>query len=242
VSGLVKDVLDPHHWRPKLGEEFPCHYGEKYLDWYADRIRKSAVKSIWPRDVLPPRGCRVMDVGCGDGRFGEWLRREFGVHVSGIDPFNWPGAVARLNSFEVRSIVGPRKGFAEGRYDLAICVTSLPFMTDWAKALHNLYQIADRLLVVENLQTPTPSWQTGLPEKRPISYPDLVLEAKRVGWAIEAERCINLIDRRWLDAVGAIPILRPVVAVATFVVDWVVGRCLHPVDGRYSAVLFRKVA
>jgi SAM-dependent methyltransferase len=221
-------VRDSTHWEPKLGQSSPCHYGDDWLDRYADTVRKAGVARIWPDDAE-----LVLDVGCGDGQFAAWLKQEFNVAVAGVDAYHWPGAEDRLDALYVEDAETFAGHIQPQAFDLAVCVTSLPFMQDWHRCIAGLVRACKRVLVVDNLQHPPPEWQLGLPEKQPISYWDLVQTFDAHCWSVEAATAINVLDRRlffhlpgWLAYALTVPI------------DLMLAPSTRPPRARYSAVLF----
>ena len=221
-------VRDSTHWEPKLGQPSPCHYGDSWLDRYADTVRKAGVARIWPDGVE-----LVLDVGCGDGQFAAWMKSKFKVVVAGVDAYHWPGAEARVDALYVEDAETFAHQVEPQGFDLAVCVTSLPFMQDWRRCVAGLTRAAMRVLVVDNLQHPPPEWQLELPEKRPISYWDLVQTFDAHRWSVEAATAINVLDRRlfftlpsWLAYALTTPI------------DLMLAPGYRPPRARYSAVLF----
>lgn len=180
---------------------------------------------------------RVVDVGCGDCSLDVWIEKQFDVEVWGVDAFEWPGA-RRLNRFthadaEELSQVRPLCAWEP---QLAIAVTSLPFMADWRNVVAQMCGLARRVLVLDNLQTPTPPWQKGLPEKEPIELPELIEEFGSWGFVAARCVCVNVLDRRlflrlpyWL-AFGV-----------TLPVDLLLARVAPKRWWRYAAVLFEAV-
>lgn len=229
-------VRDLGHWASRVGQAAPCHYGDRWLDLYADWIRKSAVRRIFPAGVRS-----VLDVGCGDGRFGAWIESQFRCQVTGVDCFDWPGARERVE-FVLGDAERLRDRFQPLSFDLATCVTVLQCTQDWRAAVQEVTAVARSVLVVENLQTPTPPWQRGLPEKGPIEFPPLVAEFRSQGFFLSTAVCVNLVDRRGFPPMLPVPRwCAPACCVGTFVVDWVLSRCVQPERGRYAAVLFERL-
>lgn len=228
-------VRDPSHWTEKLQQPAPCHYGDPWLDRYSDWIRKAAVKRVFPPGVR-----RVLDVGCGDGRFGAWVAHQFGCEVVGVDPFDWPGVRDRVRFLQDDGETLVR-AWKLGPFDLALFVTSLPFMANWERAVTAVRGKAKQVLVVENLQTPAPVWQQGLPEKEPIEYDELVRVFAARHFFVASSVCVNVVDRRGFSPLLPVPEwCGPACAVGTFAVDWVLSRWVRPDRGRYAAVLFRR--
>lgn len=222
-------VRDPNHWNSKIGEAAPCHYGDRYLDLYATLVRRAAVRRLHLRP-----GLRILDVGCGDGQFGAWVKQEFSCAVVGVDAIDWYGARHRLDQFLIAD--AERLHISVGRFDLAMFVTSLPFMANWRRALTKVCASVQEVLVIENLQTPTPPWQKELPEKEPIDYPTLVQAFAARGFFVSRAVCVNVVDRRWFRP--WVP--GPIACWLTLAADLALSRLVSPPRGRYAAVLFRK--
>jgi len=101
------------------------------LGWVRSR-EQTAVEEL--ARITP--GTTALDAGCGDGATLEWLR-ERGAHAVGID-LTWPMAricAAREFSVAVQDIeeIGLRPVF-----DWVLCIGSLEFVPDPARALKNL--------------------------------------------------------------------------------------------------------
>lgn len=224
-------VRDTGHWEGKMGDAAPCHYGDWYLDTYADIVRKAAT-----RRIFPGRRLSVLDVGCGDGKFGEWVKEKFACRVDGVDAFDWPGAAGRLDKFSV--LDAEEIVLAPNDYDLAICVTSLPFMRDWRMTVKNLCRSIPKVLVIENLQTPTPPWNKGMVEKDQMDYPTLVWTFENQGFFVADATCINVLDRRLFFT--RMP--TPLAFAASLLIDLIASYVVRPWAGRYAAVLFERKA
>jgi SAM-dependent methyltransferase len=241
---LPMPLLDNRFWFRRRASLHPCHYQDRWLDTYADLVRKLALLRIFPRwdadstVALSTDGKRrVLDVGCGDARLSAWIARSFGCRVWGVDAIDWPGASDRLAGlFTVLDAekMSEDRGLRMFQPHVAVAVTSLPFMRDWRLAVGEMCRLAERVLVLDNLQTPAPAWQRGLGYKEPIEMPALVHEFARHDFRLERWAGVNLLDRalfRRLPAPLAFLITLPLDAALAFVVP--ARRC------RYAAVLFR---
>jgi SAM-dependent methyltransferase len=69
--------------------------------WVIDRIRGSL-----------PKGCLVLDIGCGTGRFLDALRRR-GYRTAGIEPVEGMAAALRARGYDVRTQQLPRLSWDE---------------------------------------------------------------------------------------------------------------------------------
>lgn len=217
------------HWTERLGWSRPCHYNDGWLDTYADLVRKAALNRVFPGNVR-----RLVDIGCGDGSLDLWLEQEFDVQVWGVDVFPWPGA-QRLERFTVLDAEELLSAEELGAFEpqMTMAVTSLPFMEDWRGVVEQMCGLAPRALVLENLQTPAPPWQKGLPEKEPIELPELIEEFSLWGFTPARCVCVNVLDRRlflrlphWLAFAVTLP------------VDLLLARAAPRRWWRYTAVLF----
>ncbi len=229
-------VRDTRHWTERLDWRNPCHYGDRWLDAYADRVRKAAIRRVWPKGVTT-----VLDAGCGDGRLGAWMQRAFNCVVWGVDAYEWPGAEDRLHRFNVWDMeeLPDLQGLAHWP-DLAVAVTSLPFTRDWRRAVRALCRVAPRVMVVDNLQTPAPPWQKGLPEKEPIELPALEGVFRANGFKVERAVAVNVLDRRLFLRCPKWAYVVPFAV--TLAADLALARVTAPHRARYAAVLFRRVA
>ena len=243
-------VKDPEHWVPKLikaeanRKYNPCHYHSFWEDRYADISRKRAVKKVLSPKVIrrSMTNFRVLDVGCGNGLWGAWFQKEYDAKVYGIDAYHWPGVGRRLNAFRC---CDAQNMFAvldtwDSWFDMAMCVTSLPFMEDWEKVVRLLsLGITKVVLVVDNFQQPTPPWQRNCPEKTHIEYDILIRVFEANGFIVSAERTVSAMDRALFIRSGVL--LKPPAFLATLLVDFVTASLIKPKNARYSAILFRKV-
>jgi len=237
------------------GHGSPCHYREYWQDRYARTMRERAVCQMFPtieraaRAAPNPNGnrsaertLRVLDVGCGDGRFGEWVAERFGVVVSGVDAFAWKGAYKRLWRFAVCDAeVVSQTALKWGFFDLALLITVLPFVQDYRKVFEELTWVTPYVLVVENMQDPAPSWQRGLDYKQHIPLSECIAGAGALGWEPRVVKGVNVFDRALF--VHSPKFLYPLTYAATRGGDalavWLYARGrLAERHVRYHAVLF----
>lgn len=106
------------------------HWYETPLGAFADRVEREAVFGL----LKPVVGERILDVGCGTGRYALELASR-GVNAVGVDPSAGMLAVAAArqspqgNSGYARA-AGERLPFVSGAFDGVIIVTTLEFALD----------------------------------------------------------------------------------------------------------------
>jgi 2-polyprenyl-6-hydroxyphenyl methylase/3-demethylubiquinone-9 3-methyltransferase len=87
------------------------------------------------RLAVDPRGCRVLDIGCGGGFLTEEFAR-LGCRVVGIDPSAESLEVARAHAAQGGQAIDYRQGFAEqlpfddGEFDIVCCCDVLEHVRD----------------------------------------------------------------------------------------------------------------
>ena len=155
---------DDHFWLRRQKLEDPCHYLDKWTDWYAQVVRRRGVKRVWPHQA---QVSKTLDVGCGDGKVSEWMLNTFRTAVVGCDAYEYAGVRQRVNAFYRIDGENLQDMFSGQLFDLVTCHTSLCCMADWQATVRQIAQLTNRVLVVENVQTPTPEWQKRWTQKTP---------------------------------------------------------------------------
>jgi SAM-dependent methyltransferase len=101
-------------------------------------------------DLLGPRsGESVLDIGCGTG----WFTSAFAAHglaVTGLDPDLSALGSARGRAPNIPVVGGAAEAlpFADGAFDHTLAVTSLCFVVNPAQALHELWRVSRRAVVL----------------------------------------------------------------------------------------------
>ena len=226
--------LDPFFWDVRRGSPSPCHYEERWQDWYATVMRRWGIRRILHGEKVQ----FVLDVGTGDGQMAEWLQKRFGYVVMGIDATDFH-ATGKMWMFKRLDIETLDRKELPARPDLATAITVLPFTADWKEAVRRMCNSATLVLVVDDLQSPAPPWQQGLSYKRPLTFEDVLAEFKLNGLYLKKHLGVNWLDRRLFFK--SPKWLYPLVAVLTVLVDQVVIRVLRPGRCRYQAVLFSRI-
>jgi 2-polyprenyl-3-methyl-5-hydroxy-6-metoxy-1,4-benzoquinol methylase len=85
----------------------------------------------------------VLDVGCGAGANGPWLRQHGAQHIEGVEP-DGPSADLAAGQFDVvyRSTIEDAITHLDGPYDLVICADVLEHLVDPRATLANLREAA----------------------------------------------------------------------------------------------------
>jgi len=232
-------LVNETFWRERMGTTSPCWSGERWLDWEHGFVMRWAIRRVWPPHPLK---MRVLDVGCGDGRWSAWMKQEFGADVKGTDALEYPGVRQRVtfsqcDAEQLTLTFGPG---GRWRPELAVCLNSLTCVADWKKAVAQVCKVAPRVIAFDNFQTPTPPWLKGLPHRRPIELPELVKEFGRHGFVVKEIATADWFHRKLFLAT---PVwLHPLVAVVTLVLDLGASWILPPEKGRHVAVQFVKRA
>jgi len=225
-------VINPKYWEERFAQG--TWSGEKWLDWEHGVISRHAFRRIFPRDVK-----WVLDVGCGDGKWTRWMRKEFGVQTLGTDALDWPevrGNTAYVHwdaeSLEESSSIRGMKP------DLVVLMNSLTCMVEWRKAVKSACKVSDRVLVFDNFMTPTPQFLKGLPHRRPIELPQVLCEFIAQFFTLEKMVPADIFHRRLLLKTPRWS--HPGVAAITCGLDLIASHVIRVADARHSALLFRK--
>lgn len=241
----MSPLLSETYWKRRFGWDSPCWSGEKWVDWEHAVVLRSAFRRIWPN-----RAGRVLDVGCGDGRWSEWLAKTFGVEVWGTDALEFPGVHARIASTTTRFPMGGFTRFEhvdaqeltknarlqKYRPDVVVFMNSLAYVSDWKQAVAEACHLAPVVIAFDNFQTPVPPWLRNLEHRRSIDQHQLrgafVSHDMRVDKVVSADwfhRKLFLKTPRWMH---------PGVAVVSAGLDLVAARVLPPLAARHVAFRF----
>lgn len=224
--------LSEMYWRLRWLRMDGLHYGNRWEDRYADVMRKHAIGRVWPKDVR-----YVLDAGCGDGRFGLWLGKKHKVTVMGADVQPW-GAERRLPLFQLGDMEMLHKLKWPVKPDLVLMVTSLPFVRDWVKAFDNACRAAPRILLIDNLQDPVPSWQRGANYKHHLTFAQVAKEAEAMSFRVAKHVGATFLDRRLFVHIPKK--MYPLAMMASLTMDPLLVRFMPASRWRYQAVLFER--
>lgn len=115
--------------------------------YYPSSYYGGAFNYMWPvLDYICAR-CfeRVIDIGCGDGFFGSYLKEKTGCFIVGLDANKEGLERARSRGYDetifVEDISGKRLPFTDSNYDLALLKDVLEHLLDPMKALSECSRI-----------------------------------------------------------------------------------------------------
>ena len=91
------------------------------------------------------RECKLVDVGCGDGRFAKFLQSHFSCQVLGIDTINYLSTAIPFQAYDGGIIPLEDKSF-----DVAICLAVIHHTNDPELILKELHRIAKKVILIED--------------------------------------------------------------------------------------------
>ena len=115
------DELDQHHW------------------WFTARRR--ILSSVIARVARPPKGARILELGCGTGHNLAMLSRFGQVEASELDPIARELASERLGRPVIEAALPDLSMFPQGAYDLVALLDVLEHVPDDKNSLRAIYQL-----------------------------------------------------------------------------------------------------
>lgn len=172
--------------------------------WYRHPVLDGCMERLWHdavRRLAPPflRGDRVLDVGCGDGRFSVWLAQEYQVQVLGCDLFEYRARrhpqVRYQWDVDAEHLEAVRETEAVGYFDFVIVSGVLECVDNWQAALAQALSVARNVLLVEDLPVRANAFQQGLPHKHALTHGEVVAAIEQLGWRVVREVSMTVLDR-----------------------------------------------
>ncbi|KZO57900.1 MULTISPECIES: class I SAM-dependent DNA methyltransferase [Dietzia] len=177
-------------WK-KIVEADPEHsrrYARRWDDMIAEGVDIDGEARL--ADAMAPRGARVLDVGCGQGRMGVYLHAR-GHRVTGvdIDPYLVDRAREQCPdaTWEVADLAVD--GWAAGPFDLAVSAGNVLAFVDPADRGAVLSNLADRL-------APASESTDGQPGRLVVGF-GLDRGWTREEFDLDAERAGLRVEQRW---------------------------------------------
>ena len=120
----------------------------KYDLWYESKLGKQVLESelsvieqiILSMYGVPKKGCKVIDVGCGTGRFGSYFKK-YGCDVFCVDIDEDMLKIAKRRGLKVVSADAQTLPFPDSYFDLAISVTLLEFVPDYVSVIKEMVRV-----------------------------------------------------------------------------------------------------
>ncbi len=135
--------MDSDSLRARLKEQWV----ESAADWIReDQFVRTGMLDAWMLDALGDlRGRRVIDIGCGEGRFSRILS-DLGADVTGVDLTDDFIEKARelASTHHERYIVGDAEdlaGVQSGIFELAVSYIVLVDLFDWRRSIQAAYRV-----------------------------------------------------------------------------------------------------
>ena len=140
---------------PPATNPFFGKVAREYDVWYTTpwgAFADARQRALFLRMAHPNPGERALDVGCGTGRYIEWLC-QLGLDVFGLDisPDMLDVASRRLREADLPARLvladATRIPFRDATFDLAYAVTTLEFIPDPAGAIREMARVARRIFI-----------------------------------------------------------------------------------------------
>ncbi|MGQ4832704.1 MAG: class I SAM-dependent methyltransferase [Candidatus Asgardarchaeia archaeon] len=121
----------------------------KYDMWYETKLGKQVLQSelsaieqiIVLTRTVPRKYCKVIDVGCGTGRFGAYFKK-FNCDVYCLDTDSNMLKIAEKRGLKTINADARKIPFSNNFFDIVISITALEFMSDYRIALKEMIRVA----------------------------------------------------------------------------------------------------
>lgn len=133
-------------WRSRAIQEFQRKEIMGLAKATPEQAAKASLRAHYMRigECLPPgEAGRVLEVGCGPGRYVALLAA-MGYDVVGVDPYSFPlwGEIAQARPVELKDgIMAEDLPFEDGSFDHVTCISALLYFKDPKKALNEMKRV-----------------------------------------------------------------------------------------------------
>ncbi len=185
------------YWRGRSGRAGTSWYCNRWLDWYVGRAWHDAWRRL---GVRPDKRFPCLDVGCGDGRWTQWLAETYGCPMYGVDLYDFAPPPHPLVEFRSGVDAEQLTAALEARalptcYGLVVVSGVLECVSDWRRAFHEALKASDRVVFVEDLRERPAPYQMGLPHKTAITWDEFRKEVRASTHALVRWAPMTVIDR-----------------------------------------------
>jgi ubiquinone/menaquinone biosynthesis C-methylase UbiE len=111
---------------------------------YAYDLQQFAKKTEFLSQHIQP-GMRVLDVGCGDGRLGQYVQGQFDCAVTGVDTIPYLSVELPFMQYD-----GDTLPFDDKAFDVAICLAVIHHADNPERLLCEIHRVARKVILIED--------------------------------------------------------------------------------------------
>ncbi len=237
---LNKEELDKF-WEKRAKHPAPCHYMNPEMDAYAWQTRTSALLEL--HDLF--KGKRVLDVGCGDGTYTNFLSVMVGDkgYVAGLDRHDMVEVHAKINHRVPQFLVGTTDHQDFNRIvaltDIVTLLTVYDFMTiderfRMRESFKRFAKPGTRVVILDLFPTKVPNYQKNLDYKEVETRDKKIHDMFNAGFDLEEIIPVNYMDTKLFYKLGKTRFTYYL----TRMLDKLLAIFSEP---KYSLVVFRKL-